>query len=117
MSLVEGPVFDGAIKVGDVVEIAPSHLEFQSLGTGKPTHRIDITSAMFRSMLTDDEKSDAASSANTIVKKAIKAMQFDPEMIIDTTIPKFATLMDEMITDGIIDNARKVVLIQGLPVA
>lgn len=89
---------------------------WQSDGSGAPTHKTDIGPKDLRVMLNDDEKADLASSTNAIVKKAINAIQFDPEMAIDTTIPRFATLMNAMIADGIIDAARKAVLIQGLPI-
>lgn len=115
MKLLEGPVYDGAILVGNVVRI-PGGLEFQSLGTGKPSHQIKIRPAQFRSMLTDNESADFASSSNTIVRKAIAAMRFDPERKINTTGGRFEALMNAAIADGIIDAVRKDELLLGIPV-
>lgn len=85
-------------------------------GSGRPTHQTQITAKQFRAMLNDSESADFASSGNAIVSKAVSAMRFDPDRILDTTSSRFEALMDAAIADGIIDAPRKAELIEGIPI-
>ncbi len=76
-------------------------------------YRTEITAAKFKSMLTDNESANFASSSNAVVQKAVTAMRFDSDRKLDTTSNRFGVLMDAAITEVIIDAARKAVLVQG----